>query len=66
MSDTRGGRTRAPVDGGYARKTVSLPQDLVDRIEEHLSESPGLTLSTFMTEAAELRLSPPKKPKRPR
>ena len=61
----RGGRPRAPVEGGYARKTISLPQDLVDKIEERLSESPGLTLSTFMTEAAELRLTH-KKPKRPR
>ena len=29
-------RTRAPIDGGYARKTVSLPQALVNRIEKHL------------------------------
>ena len=50
-------RTRAPIDGGYARKTVSLPQALVNRIEKHLRKKPGMTLSVFMTTAAEHKIN---------
>ena len=58
-------RSRAPIEGGYTRKTLSLPTDLVDEIEEKLKEAPGLTMSSFMTEAAKLMLHPPK-PRRKR
>lgn len=53
-------RSRASIEGGYSRKTISLPSELVERIEEYLQESPGLTMSAFMTEAAEKRLDPNK------
>jgi len=53
-------RVRAQIDGGYTRKTLSLPTDLVDRIEDRLKETPGLTISAFMTEAAESKLVPEK------
>jgi hypothetical protein len=52
------GRVRAQITGGYTRKTLSLPTDLVDRIEAKLEETPGLTISAFMTEAAENKLVP--------
>ena len=58
-------RSRAPIEGGYTRKTLSLPSDLVDKIEEKLKETPGRTMSSFMTDAANNLLSPPK-PKRKR
>ena len=51
-------RSRAPIDGGYSRKTLSLPTDLVEKIEAKLEETPGLTMSAFMTSAAELKLNP--------
>lgn len=47
------GRNRASIDGGYIRKTMSLPTELVQRIEEHLAETPGLTMSSFMSIAGE-------------
>lgn len=50
-------RNRAPIDGGYVRKTVSLPAELVERIENHLSDTPGLTLSAFISEAGEAKIS---------
>jgi len=53
-------RVRAQIEGGYTRKTLSLPTDLVDRIENKLKESPGLTISAFMTDAAEIKLTPNK------
>ena len=53
-------RVRAPIKGGYTRKTLSLPADLVDEIESKLEETPGLTMSAFMTEAANKLLHPPK------
>jgi hypothetical protein len=49
-------RNRAPIDGGYARKTISLPTELVTRIEAHLKETPGLTMSAFMSFAGEDRI----------
>ena len=51
-------RSRASIDGGYTRKTVSLPTDLVGRIEAFLDDNPGLTISAFLTEAAEKKLNP--------
>lgn len=57
-------RVRAQIDGGYTRKTLSLPTDLVARIEAKLKETPGLTISAFMTEAAESKLVPDKGKKR--
>jgi hypothetical protein len=57
-------RSRAPIEGGYTRKTLSLPTDLVDKIEEKLKETPGLTMSSFMTEAAEKLLFPMRKLRR--
>ena len=49
-------RNRASIDGGYARKTVSLPAELAKRIEEHLAATPGLTMSSFISIAAEDRM----------
>lgn len=46
-------RSRASVDGGYARKTISLPSDLNDRIASFLAENPGMTMSSFMTRTVE-------------
>jgi hypothetical protein len=53
-------RSRAPIKGGYTRKTLSLPTDLVEEIEGKLEETPGLTMSAFMTDAADRVLHPPK------
>jgi len=51
-------RTRASIEGGYARKTVSLPKALVVRIGEYLREhKPDMTLSGFMTKAAEHKIN---------
>lgn len=47
-------RTRASIEGGYARKTLSLPATLVEQIETILK--PGETLSLFITNAAEREL----------
>lgn len=57
-------RNRSPIDGGYIRKTVSLPASLVDRIEAVREENPGLTMSSLMTTAAELYISRQEKKKR--
>jgi hypothetical protein len=50
-------RNRAPINGGYVRKTVSLPAELVDRIEVHLADTPGLTLSAFISVAGEEKIT---------
>ena len=50
-------RARASVDGGYTRRTVTLPTDLDDKISEHLEKNPGMTRSHFVTKAAEQALS---------
>lgn len=52
-------RNRAPIDGGYTRKTVSLPSSLVKRIEDQLK--PGETISAFLTVAGEDLLQKTKK-----
>jgi hypothetical protein len=57
-------RNRAPVDGGYVRKTLSLPASLVDRIEAVRAEEPGLTMSSLMTKAAEIYISRQEKKKK--
>ena len=59
-------RSRGSIDGGYTRKTVSLPSTLVDRIEAKLEEEPGLTISVFLTDAAEMKLNPTKGMKKKR
>jgi hypothetical protein len=46
-------RSRAKIAGGYARKTVSLPTELVVDIDKYLAKNPGLTMSAFMTSAGE-------------
>jgi len=46
-------RARASVTGGYTRKTVSLPAALVVKIDGYLKKTPGLTMSAFLTAAAE-------------
>jgi hypothetical protein len=51
------------VGGGYVRKTLSLPSDLVAEIDHHLVDSPGLTMSSFMTTAGEDLLKKIKKRK---
>lgn len=43
--------------GLYARKTVSLPPDTMARINAHLAENPEVTLSKFLTDAAERALT---------
>lgn len=50
-------RNRAPIDGGYVRKTVSLPAELVKRIDDHLDKTPGLTLSAFISNAGDDRIT---------
>ena len=50
-------RNRAPVDGGYVRRTVSLPKELDDRIRAYLNETPGLTLSAFLSAAGDERVA---------
>lgn len=49
-------RSRAPVDGGYVRKTVSLPSGQFGKVEAYLKKSPGLTLSAFVTDAIDREL----------
>jgi len=46
-------RSRSSVNGGYARKTISIPNHLLERLEKHLGKNEGLTLSALMTEAAQ-------------
>lgn len=53
-------RPRASVNGGYDRKTISLPPALSARISKYLEEHQELTMSSFMTQAAELLLDPDK------
>jgi metal-responsive CopG/Arc/MetJ family transcriptional regulator len=50
-------RNRASIAGGYVRKTVCIPSTLLERIEAIREEEPGLSLSAFMTKAAELLVS---------
>jgi hypothetical protein len=57
-------RNRASVNGGYVRKTVSLPANLVDRIQVILDADPELTMSAFMTRAGELYTSREEKKKK--
>lgn len=45
-------RSRASLAGGYTRKTVSLPTSVVEAIEEYLESAPGVTISAFLTDAA--------------
>jgi hypothetical protein len=47
------GRNRGQMPGGYTRKTLSLPTNLVERIDEHLEVTPGSTISAFLTVAGE-------------
>lgn len=49
-------RNRGSIPGGYTRKTVSLPSELVKRIDEHVATVPGLTISVVLTDAAEAHL----------
>jgi hypothetical protein len=47
-------RYRARVEGGgYYRKTLSLPAELVRRIDAHLRTRPGLTMSAFISDEIE-------------
>lgn len=55
-------RNRAPVNGGYVRKTISMPAELFKRIETYLGKTPGLTLSAFMSDAGDEKIK--KLPKR--
>jgi hypothetical protein len=55
-------RYRARVEGGgYCRKTLSLPAELVRRIEAHLAANPGLTMSAFVSDEIDRVLAPPKR-----
>jgi hypothetical protein len=51
-------RPRASAAGGYDRKTISLPPTLSAEISKYLKEHPDLTMSSFMTRAAEQFLNP--------
>jgi len=42
--------------GGCSRKTVSLPADMVKRVEDFLSTNPGMTFSAFVQDALDVRL----------
>lgn len=46
-------RPRAKADEAYVKKTVSIPPDTWVAVEEYLSKSPRLTLSSLVTEAVE-------------
>jgi hypothetical protein len=46
-------RYRARIEGGYRRKTLSLPTELVRWIEAQLSTKPGLTISAFVSDELE-------------
>lgn len=50
-------RNRAPIEGGYVRTTISLPAELAQRIKAHLAETPGLTMSSFMSTAGDDRIA---------
>ena len=45
-------RSRAPLEGGYIRKTITIPAELLDRIESVREENPEETFSAFMCAAA--------------
>ena len=45
-------RPRASLDGGYTRKTISIPNELLDRIEQLRQDNPEETFSSFMCAAA--------------
>lgn len=47
------GRLRGEAAGGYVRKTVSIPAGTMDQISLFLAKNPGMTLSSFLTDAAE-------------
>lgn len=49
-------RARASVNGGYTRKTVSLPSSLVKQIDAFLAKHPGVSFSAFMSDAGEALL----------
>jgi len=42
--------------GGFARKTVSLPADTVQRVESFLESNNGMTFSGFVQDALDARL----------
>ena len=41
------------------RRTIYLPDDLADRVEQYLRDHPGLSLSALVRESLNARLSPP-------
>jgi len=51
-------RHRAPVEGGYRRKTVCIPEELARRIDEHLKNKRGLTWSAYVSDELERALPP--------
>jgi len=50
-------RNRASIEGGYVRKTVSLPADLVKRSELLLEQDPETSMSVLVTRALEAHIS---------
>lgn len=54
-------RSRGTVEGGYVRKTISLPKNLLDNLEAHLEKHPGDTLSKLLSDAGEEFLRQQKK-----
>lgn len=57
MSSRKAGRKRGPINGGYVRKTVSLPSSLNDRIDAYLDDHEGITISGLATVALTYHLS---------
>jgi len=50
-------RNRSSIDGGYVRKTVSLPAELVKRSDALLEHDPELSMSVLVTRALEAHVS---------
>ena len=49
-------RNRGQVDGGYRRKTVTIPESLADRVDAEMKSSKGReTFSSIVTDAVEKR-----------
>jgi len=42
--------------GGFSRKTISLPLDMVEQVEEFLDANQGMTFSAFAQDALAARL----------
>ena len=41
------------------RRTIYLPNDLADRVEQYLRDHPGVSLSALVRESLDARINPP-------